>query len=188
MKVKNYTVTAAYLKLILGVSKVFFLRTSEWMVKLYARQKYLSIHESRGQQFHNPKYISWNHCKQMGHFNQSSTSFKFSYLWRHKAQVDLISTDVWFSTLMPTTVWRRVFFDKQWFWVDLKFRYSLLVCTLSLLSFGLPMFWNNFNVQHITTLNWKILNNSNTAFFVPALFYWFCTKFEINLSNLKTFK
>ena len=57
---------------------------------------------------------------------------------------------------------------------SIKFRYSLLACTLSLLSFGLPMFWNNFNVQHITTLNWKILNNNNTAFFVPAFFYWFC--------------
>ena len=85
------------LRLILGISKVFFIRTSEWMEKLYVRQKYLSIHESRWQQFYNPKVynpnVSWSHCKQIGHFNQSFISFKFSGLWRHKAH-DLISANV----------------------------------------------------------------------------------------------
>lgn len=65
---------------------------------LYVRQKYLSIHETRQQQFYNPKYVSCKHCKQIGHFNHTSTSFEFSYLWRHKAQAKLISANVWYST------------------------------------------------------------------------------------------
>ena len=96
MKVKNGRILT--LKLTLGISKEFFLRTSEWMEKLYVRQKYFSIHQSIRQQFYNPKHISRNHCKQIGYFNHSSNSFKFSYLWRHKAQVDLTSVNVWFST------------------------------------------------------------------------------------------
>ena len=99
MKVRNYKVMAVYLilRLILDISKEFFLRTSQWIEKLYVRQKYLSIHGSRRQQFCNPKHFLWIHCKQIGAFNQSSTSFQFSFLWRHKAQVDLISANVWFS-------------------------------------------------------------------------------------------
>ena len=61
---------------------------------LYVRQKYLSIHETRQQQFDNPIYVSCKHGKQIGHFNQTSTSFEFSYLWRHKARIDLISANV----------------------------------------------------------------------------------------------
>ena len=47
------------------------------MEKLYVRQKCLSIHESRRQQFYNLRHVSRNHCKQIGHFNQSSLHSSF---------------------------------------------------------------------------------------------------------------